>query len=462
MRHPFHRGTLSVGLVAAVVALMAWLPGDALAQDSLSLNLDKAVQMATAHNRKTKMREDEADAAVYRRKQATGRFLPKLSLSARYSRVSHVEPGSLGLPAPTVPGQPTDPSAANTVKLGEPVDDQYSLRLSVDQPIFTGFALWNGYQATEHVEIVAHQRVRDERADVRAVAQETYFNLLKAREMRKVTKHLLQALEEHLQEMRLLYDAGRATELDVSRVRSRVAAARVTLVQVQGARDGAHLALTTVLGAPSTTALVLADIVDTKTPESLPDAELLVNEALASRPEIAIATEGAAVATARVNVEGSALWPQVSVRFGYNYDRPNQRYFPVHDRFDGSWDISAILSWTAWDWGVTYYGMKAAQAEASAAARNVDEARDAVRLDVERQRQGYATAAAKITAARQALRSAERAYDAAKILFDAGRAESLEVLDAATELTRARSDLVQSLADARIAWAFVQKAAGRD
>lgn len=462
MRYAFHRGTLSVVLVAAVIASMAWFPGDALAQERLSLDLDKAVQMATAHNRKTKMREDEANAAVYRRKQAIGRFLPKLSLSARYSRVSHVEPGSLNLPVVTIPGQPADPSATNTVQLGDAVENQYSLRLSVDQPIFTGFALWNGYQATEYAEALAHQRVRAERADVRAVAQETYFNLLKAREMRNVTEQLVKALEEHLQQMRLLYDAGRATELDVSRVQSRVAVARVSLVQIRGAEDGTHLALTTVLGVPSTTALVLADIVDTKTPESLPGAEQLVTEAFASRPEVVIATEGAAVAAARVEVEGSALWPQVSLRFGYNYDRPNQRYFPAHDRFDGSWDISAILSWTAWDWGVTYYGMKAAQAEASASARNVDEARDAVRLDVERQRQGYTTAAAKITAARQALSSAERAYDSAKILFGAGRADSLDVLDAATELTRARSDLVQSLADARIAWAFVQKAAGRD
>ena len=458
MRHAFHRGTLSGALTAAVIALMAWRSGDALAQESLSLDLDQAVQMATAHNRKTKMREDEADAAVFRRKQATARFLPKLSLSARYSRVSHVEPGSLSLPAPTI----TDPSATNTVQLGEAVDNQYSLRLSVDQPIFTGFALWNGYQATKHVEALAHQRVRAERADVRAVAQETYFNLLKAREIRNVTEQLVKALEQHLQRMRSFYDAGRATELDVSRVQSRVAAARVSLVQIRGAEDGAHLAMATVLGVPSTTALVLANIVDTKTRESLPDAEQFVTEALATRPEVAIATEGAAVAAARVEVEGSALWPQVSLRLGYNYDRPNQRYFPAHDRFDGSWDISAILSWTAWDWGGTYYGMKAAQAEASAAARNVDEVRDAVRLDVERQRQGYTTATAKIAAARQALSSAERAYDVAEILFDAGRAESLEVLDAATELTRARSDLVQSLADARIAWAFVQKAAGRD
>jgi len=459
MRPAFHCGALSAAAALTTIALTTLPPGDALAQESMRLDLAKAISLATAHNRKTKMREDEVDSAVYRRKQAIGRFLPKLSLSARYSRVSHVEPGSLSLPAATIPGQPT---ATNTVQLGEAVDDQVSLRLSVDQPLFTGFALWNGYRATEHVEALARQRVRAERADVRAATQEVYFNLLKARQLREVTRQLVLALEEHLQQVRSLHGAGRATELDLSRVQSRVAAARVSLVQIRGAEDGAHLALATLLGIPSTTTLELADLVDAKTPEPPRGAEQLVTEAFASRPEIAIARKSAAAAAARTGVEGSALWPQLALRFGYNYERPNQRYFPVRDRFDGSWDLSAVLSWTAWDWGVTYYGLKAARAEASAAARNVEETRDAVRLDVERQRQGYVNAAEKIRAARQALGTAERAHDAAKILFGAGRAQSLEVLDAATELNRARSDLVSSLADARIAWAQVQRAAGRD
>ncbi len=463
MKSAFHREVLAAAPVVLALVLTAWMPpGDALAQESMSLDLDRAVQLAMEHNPKTRMREDEANAGMYRRKQAIGRLLPRLSLSARYSRVSHVEPGLLSLAAPTVPGQPSDGSSISTVQLGEAVDNQYSMRLSVDQPLFAGFALWKAYQATRHAEALAHHRVRAERADVRAVAQEGYFNLLKARQMRKVSEQLAEALEQHLQQMRLLYDAGRATELDVSRVQSRLAAARVSLIQILGAEDGAHLALTTLLGIPSTTALELADVVDTEIPESPPGAERLVAEAFVSRPEVAIARENAAVAAARVGVEGSALWPQVSLRFGYNYDRPNQRYFPIHDRFDGSWDISTVLSWTAWDWGVTHYGRKAAQAEASAAARSVDETRDAVRLDIERQRQEYLTAAEKITAARQALNSSERAYDAARILFDVGRAQSLDLLDAATELTRARSDLVQALADARIAWALVQKAAGRD
>ncbi len=67
MRPAFHRRARFTAPAVAAIVLMTWPEGDALAQDSVSLDLDKAVQMATAHNRKTKMREDEADAAVYRR-----------------------------------------------------------------------------------------------------------------------------------------------------------------------------------------------------------------------------------------------------------------------------------------------------------------------------------------------------------------------------------------------------------
>jgi outer membrane protein TolC len=424
---------LSLSLLAAPVT----------AQESLKLDLEKTVEIAASQSRKSKMRNDELEAARYRRQQAFGRFLPKLTLSGRYSRVSHVEPRLIG-----------------TVPLGEAIDNQYSLRMALDQPVFTGFALRSGYRIAEYAEQLAMDRTRSERADVRAVSQEAYFNLLKARQMHQDTQTLVAALEEHLRQIQIFYDVGRATELEISRVRSRVAAARVSLVQTEGAEASAHLALTTLLGVPSTTPLLLADIVDS--PQESGDVDGWVAQAQANRPEIAIATTQAAIASERVNVEAAGLWPQVSLRFGYNYDRPNQRYFPARDEFDGTWDLSAMVSWTAWDWGVTYYGMKAAEAEARAAKRNVEETRDLIRLDVERQRQNYSTAMARIVAAREALVSAEHSFNTMQILFEAGQAESLEVLDVTTELTQARSDLIQAQADARIVWALVQKSIGAE
>lgn len=429
--------------ISILLLSLSLLATPVTAQESLKLDLEKTVEIAASQSRKSKMRNDELEAARYRRQQAFGRFLPKLTLSGRYSRVSHVEPRLIG-----------------TVPLGEAIDNQYSLRMALDQPVFTGFALRSGYRIAEYAEQLAMDRTRSERADVRAVSQEAYFNLLKARQMHQDTQTLVAALEEHLRQIQIFYDVGRATELEISRVRSRVAAARVSLVQTEGAEASAHLALTTLLGVPSTTPLLLADIVDS--PQESGDIDGWVAQAQANRPEIAIATTQAAIASERVNVEAAGLWPQVSLRFGYNYDRPNQRYFPARDEFDGTWDLSAMVSWTAWDWGVTYYGMKAAEAEARAATRNVEETRDLIRLDVERQRRNYTTAMARIVAAREALVSAEHSFNTMQILFEAGQAESLEVLDVTTELTQARSDLIQAQADARIAWALAQKSIGAE
>ena len=304
--------------------------------------------------------------------------------------------------------------------------------------------------------------MRAQKADVRVLTQEAYFNLLKARQVAEVAAQSERTLAEHLQQVRLLHESGRATELDVTRVQIRLANALVSGVLCRGATNVAQVAFTTLIGVPSTTELVLLDVFDESSLQEAPPATDLVSEALHARPEVAIARHAAKIADTRANAEGAGLWPQVHFRFGYSYDRPNQRNFPVRDQFDGSWDVSLLLSWTIWDWGVNYHGMMAARAEASAALRNVDDIRESVRLDVEQRREQYGSIRGVTSASQQAVNSAERALAQAELLFSAGRITSLDVLDAETEATRARFEFVQALVDARIIWAKVERAVGRE
>jgi multidrug efflux pump subunit AcrB/outer membrane protein TolC len=448
------RSTIKRTPAITAVLLMTFLfSGSAFAGESMTLDLDRCVHMAITQSHRLKQRRDELRAAEYRHKQAIGRLLPKFSLSARYSRVSHVEPGTINLPLPE--GMAGDP-----VQLGQAVDNQYSLRFSVEQPLFTGFALSSALQSTTHVEKLTRERERTEEAAVRVQVQETYFTLLKAEQMKEITQHSLNNLLHHLRQVQHLHAAGRVTQLDVSRIESRISAARVNLVQTTGAVDGSRMALTTLIGVPSTTDIQIKNVLDPGGASKRQPADNIVAQAYSKRPEIGIARSAAALAEERVDIEGAGLWPQIGLRFGYNYDRPNQRYFPPHDRFDGSWDLSVVLNWTIWDWGVSYHGMKAARAEMSAANHAVVEIKEAIRLDVERRVQEHHTEAEKIAAARSGITSAQRAFKNAKVLFEAGRLTSLDLLNAEFELTQANYKLVQALADAQIAWAQVLKATG--
>ncbi|MBW2700840.1 MAG: efflux RND transporter permease subunit [Deltaproteobacteria bacterium] len=447
------------GASTAVLLVVFLFSGSAFAgelpnkDETKTLDLDQCVQMAIDKSHRLKQRQDEMLAAEYRHKQAFGRLLPKFSLSARYSRVSHVEPGTINLPMPE--GMEVDP-----VQLGEAVDNQYSLRFSVEQPLFTGFALSSVFQSTTHAQELSRERERTEAAALKVQVQETYFNLLKAEQIKEITQHSLKNLRDHLGLVKTLHGAGRVTHLDVSRVESRISAARVNLVQTTGAVDGARLALSTLIGVPSTEGLKIKNVLESEDTPNPPSADSMVTQAYSNRPEIGVARSAAAIAEERVDIAGAGLLPQVGLRFGYNYDRPNQRYFPPKDQFDGSWDLSVMVNWTFWDWGATYHGMKAAEAEAKAANRAVAEAKEGVRMDVEGRLRSYRTEKEKITAARSGIKSAERAFGNAKVLFDAGRLTSLDLINAEFELTQARYQLVQALADARIDWAQVLRAAG--
>ena len=452
----FRRG-LGRPAAATTVLLVVFLASSgAGAQQSMTLDLDRCVDMAIARNHKLQQRQNEVRAADYRHRQAIGRFLPKLSLTARYSRVSHVEPGSISIPLPEELAAGLEP-----IQLGEAVDNQYSLRFSVEQPLFSGFALSSSLQLTSHVKDLAQERERAQESEVRVLVQETYFTLLKAQQTREITRQSLQNLVRHLHQVQELEKAGRATGLDVSRVQARISAARVNLVQAAGAVDSARVALATLIGVPTSTILIVEDVLDSaQLPEPGGTTDQLVARARSRRPEIGMARSAAAIAEERIDIEGSGLWPHVGLRFGYNYERPNQRYFPVRDEFNGSWDVSVVLSWTVWDWGASYYGMKAAEAEAAAARQALEDVEEKVEVDVVHRLRRYRTETERVSAARSGIASAKRAFENATKLFEAGRLTSLELLNAELALTQANYELVRALADARIAWGRLIEAAG--
>jgi multidrug efflux pump subunit AcrB/outer membrane protein TolC len=439
-------------LATTVLLASLLFSGNAVAAESITIDLEQSVQMATEQSHRLGQRKDERRAAEYRHKQAVGRFLPKLVFGAGYSRVEHVEPGTMDL---QIPGMNIDPP-----QLGEAVDNRYFLKLSLEQPLFTGFALSSTLQTTTHVENLAREKERLEEAAVTIQVRETYFTLLKARQLKEISQQSLDNLAQHQMHIQKLYEAGRGTGLDVSRAESRISAARVNLVQATGAVDGATIALSTLIGVPLTTDIQVVEILDSQDVVSLEQVEDLAQKASARRPEIGVAMAAASIAKEKVDIEGSGLWPQIGMRFGYIYARPNQLYFPMQDETNGSWDVSVFLSWTLWDWGSTYNGMRAAKAEASAANHAVEEIRNNVRMDVEHRVLEYKTASQKITAAQSGISSAQSAFSNATELFSAGRITSINLLNAEFELTQASYQLIQALADARIAWARVQKATG--
>lgn len=436
------RGLLALGSLAA---------GASLAQAPLALDLPRAQALALGHSPALASKRAAVEAATSRRRASTARLLPRVSLAARYARLSYVAPGEISLPF-SLPNQP----APEPIRLGDPIENVVNLGVVLEQPLFTGFSLLNTREAFGHGHAAAEQALRQEEQDLALRVEEAYYGLLRARQLLEVTEQSLKALGGHLERLERLAKEGATTPLDVSRTRTRLATTRVQQLQAQAAEAVAQQALLTMLGLDADTTLTLTQDLDAPLPELGGD---LLASALA-RPELAAARAQAAAKEAQARAARGGLWPQLFLRASASYDTPNTRYFPLRNEFNPSWDAAVVFSWTAWDWGATWHTQRAAELDAQGARHAVAQLEDLVRTDLERRRREASTAVERKGATREAVEVAEQALQRAQRLCDAGQAPCVFVLDAEAELTRLRAEWVQARLDTRLAHSQLRRATG--
>jgi outer membrane protein TolC len=87
---------------------------------------------------------------------------------------------------------------------------------------------------------------------------------------------------------------------------------------------------------------------------------------------------------------------------------------------------------------------------------------EALRMEVNNALASVANARYAIDVVHQQLAASEEGYRTRGELFRAGRATSVELTDAETELTRSRLDIVNAYVDLHIAQAQLNHALGRD
>jgi outer membrane protein len=128
----------------------------------------------------------------------------------------------------------------------------------------------------------------------------------------------------------------------------------------------------------------------------------------------------------------------------------------------GSWDLGLRLSWTPNSLGTDYAKAAQSQAEAEQVAAQISEIEFTLRSEVLQEYRTLQEATLATNAAQRGFEASEAAYNDRIILFENGRATSLDLLEAENALVRARLDLVAAYLSARISRVRLDHAVGRD
>ncbi|MCK5688422.1 efflux RND transporter permease subunit, partial [Myxococcota bacterium] len=446
-------GAATVAILLGVSTLLA--PSSASAA-TVELELQQALQMATEHSELLKARDADIAYAGAKRKEVRGKFLPSVNIDSRYSKVSEVEPGKIVMPSP-------DPSMPpQTVALGEMLTDLYSFRISATQPLFTGFSAINAYRAAAQGEEIMGWRKEIDKQDLRLRVETTYFMVYQARVFEKVTEQSYSFLENHLAQVNILADAGRATELDIAKVKARKAEIQTNLLKARSGVLSTQLALNSLLGLAPDTELKLLTEPQIPGLATAKNTSELQEKALQQRPELQLSEKRAEQAEFMAKAAGGDLWPKIMLHGGYTIANPNTRYFPIKDEFNDTWDVSLILSWKVWDWGSTWFKLEGAQQEQARAEHEAAQLSSFVSLEVAQLREGMPNFIERIAAAEEGVQAAQTAHTVATVLFNAERVSSTEVLDADLALVRAKAALVEAQVDAHLAAIKLQRAVGAE
>jgi outer membrane protein len=406
-------------------------------------------------------------AAQARVDQASSAFLPKVSVSARYTRLSDFTPSPLfpfAIAATNAPaGTPSPPTASTGPVSVAPVLDNYALDATLILPV-TDYVLRlaRGLDAAKHARDAADWEtvVADSRA--RLAGKIAFYEWIRTNASVDAAKQSVTEQRAHLTDVTNQLNQGNASRADALRVDSAVASAEATLAEADAQRATAEVRLRTLLHLSDSVPLTTDDAVSAPLESVARNKAEWLSDAYRTRAELRGLDAAESAARAQASVARATYLPTVGAFANATYADPNPRYFPPEAVWHATWAVGVSVTWTPTDIPGARAGASEADARGDALAAQRNALRDALAVEVAQYFESVRAADAKVAATNKQLESASEAYRVTRALFANARATTSNVLDAETDLSRARFAWVNVRVDARVARARLEHAAGRD
>lgn len=403
-------------------------------------------------------RRSELLAAAADADRALLAYLPEVTASASYTRLSDVGTQVLGTVV-GAPGEPDGPLPAGAALFNVPIAlatllNQYVLEANLLVPISDYFLrVAPASQAAAYLERAATANLATARARVATDARVAYYGWVRSRLAIGVAEQALRDAEAHLADARVAVRAGSANTADVLRVESQVARSEQYLVNTRSLAAVTEQQLRTALHEESTEPLSVGEDIRVDLPALLPTPETssLWSEAARQRPELRALDDSARAYEKNARAEQAGYLPRLDLLAGATYADPPLRILPPVKEFRGDWQVGARLSWNLTDIPAARDRARSARARSSAVSSDRAALLDQIRVEVVEALHALEDAEVALQTTRRSLASAAESYRVRRLLFQNARSTSVELLDAETDLTRARLESLNALVDARIA-----------
>ena len=454
--------------VSSALAQQAPVPMQELVGRQGGLTSDEAARRASATSYEVRAKNKAVLAAAAEVDKALVAWFPRLTLTARYTRVSDIDQPALGrvVVAPTAgegllpPGTPL----ANAPISFPVVLDHYLLQANVIVPL-SDYALrtGQGYSATRQAREAAKLEAEAARRGAATQARLVYYAWVRARLQEQVARQALEQAQAHLRRAEAALQAERASRADVLAAKARVSSAQLLAERAGNLAVVTEDQLRTLMHDPDERHYQIGEnvAVPSRASDDRRPIRELVAEAERRRPEFRAIDARMRALRQSERVARASSYPRLDAFGNLYYANPNPRYVPQQDEWHATWDVGVQLTWSPNDLGSSSATSSALEAQRAQLKAQKAALKDSVRGELVAARQALREANAAVATASQGEQSAREAERARVAAFELGKATSVEVIDAETDLLLARLELVNAYVDQRVARAELDHALGR-
>lgn len=414
-----------------------------------ALTLEESIAIGLENSKSLHSSQMKSEYADAKSSEMNASLYPSLKAQVAYQKLSEVPVFSI--PLPFLASPITFPVVLNT----------YSMRATLQQPLFTGWKLQSAADNAEYSANAAHNDFEKDKQQLLYDIKSAYWNVYRANEMKRLTDENVAQMTQHLDDIQNMFDQGMATTNEVLKTKVQLANARVLQSDAENTVKIAMITFNSTIGLPLNSVVSISSALTPKTKE-FPEVEHLLGTAFAQRADVQSMQWRVRAAETGITAARSGWMPQLFLTGNYYYSRPNQRIFPAQDVFKDSWDIGVNLQFDIWNNLTVVHQTNEAKAQFEQTKDAFAMLKDGITLEVTQSYLNFKQAKQRIELAQLSVDQASENLRVTREKFKAELTTNSELLDAEVALLQTKVQLVQSQVDYELAEARLEKSIGEE
>ena len=411
------------------------------------LSVEDCLKLAMVNNKVLQHVLEEKEIARGKRLKSYSAILPKIGLSADYKRLDKVS--SMTIPA--IPGL----GSGGKITMGDV--DNYSVGLTVTQPVFAGGSIIAEIQTAKLFSLLTDQTVRAAVQDLIYAAHHYYYDVLLSQHLLEISADAVRSAQAHLESVKQKRQGGVVSDFDVLRAEVELSNFQAKLIQNKNAVNVVKANLLKVMGVSQDSDVTLSDkLVYGPINVTMEEA---VKAAYLNRPDLFGREFNEKYQAELLKIVRSWYWPVISGFYSNVWSKPDP-HSAMKIEWGQAWQAGLMATLSIFD-GFRREGEIIQQkARLKQAKIDLADAEETALFELTKALVSIEDAKEFIQSQKLNLTRAEQGLQVVEQSYRGGVNTQVEVIDAQAALTTARVNYYQAIYSHIIAKLDLQKAMG--